>query len=136
LKYNEVTFLASKVFIVDLQLVNLGDRDFPEFKFNISLPSDHNIIASICEPPDHAHAIENTPAVTPESWAKEMGFTLRPFNARDSYALRLYIHVGTTSKEVTHIVPTTEESVRFIDMPAISKQLEEAVRLLGPVPFD
>ena len=136
LKYNEVTFLATQMFLVEFQLVNLGANDFQEFKFGIAVPTGHNIIATNNQPPDRSHAIEESPSVTPESWAKAMDFTLRPFNKRDSYVLKLYIHIGSKSRDVGEISLTTSEAVKFVDLPAIGKQLEEAVKLLGPVSLD
>ena len=136
LKYKDITFSASRLFLVELQLVNMGGKDFPEFKFGIALPGGHNAIAGVYEPPDRDHAVEENPSFTPEAWAKEMDFTLRPFKKGDSYALKLYIHVGGQGGELGEIKPTTAESVRFVDIPAIGKKLEEAVRLLGPIPFD
>ena len=134
LKYNEVTFLATQLFLVEV--VNMGASDFREFKFGFTLPTDHNIIASNSQPPDKSHAIEESPSVTPESWAKAMDFTLRPFNKRDSYLLRLYIHIGSKSRDMGEISLTTAEQVKFVDLPAIGKQLEKAVKLLGPIPFE
>lgn len=136
LKYNDVTFLATQLFLVELLMVNMGPTDFHEFKFGLTMPGGHNIIASNCRPPDMEHAVEAKPAVTPENWAKEMSFALRPFNRRDSYALKLYIHVSGKGGGIGEITPTTGEPVTFVDIPAIGKQLEEMVRLLGPIPFD
>jgi len=136
LKYNEVTFLATQLFIVEFQMVNLGAGDLREFKFGITLPADHNIIASSCQPPDKNHEIDESPSVSPESWAKAMDFTLRPFDRRDSYLLKLYIHVGSKGRDVGKISLNTAEQARFVDLPAIGKQLEEAVKLLGHIPLD
>lgn len=135
LKYKDTTFLASNLFLVDLQVVNMGSKDFREFKFNITLPGTQNAIASNCKAPDRDHAIEENPRVHPEAWSKDVEFTLLPFNIYDSYSLKLYVHVGKGG-DVGEIKPSTAESAHFVDIPALGEQLQKAVRLLGPIPFE
>jgi len=136
LKYKDTTFLASSLFLVEFQVVNMGNRDFREFKFGITLPGNHNAIASNNKPPDRDHVIEENPRIIPEAWAKEAEFTLRPFNMHDSYSLMLYIHVGGKGGDIGEITPSTAEPVTFVDLPALGEKLEEAIRLLGPIPFE
>ena len=136
LKYKDITFLASSLFLVEFQLVNLGTRNFREFRLSIALPANHNAIATDCKTPDRDHAVEENPSVTPEAWSKQMDFTLRPFNMSDSYVLNLYIHVGGKIGGIGQIAPTTQEPAHFVDIPALSAKLEEAIRLLGPIPFE
>ncbi len=132
LKYDDVTFLASRVFLVELQVVNMGTKNFPEFTFGISLPTRHHAIASICEPPDRMHAVEEKPSVAPKAWAKEVDFTLRPFNKHDSYVLKLYVHVGGESGELGEDITDDCSACRVRRHTRHHQEAGGGRRLIGP----
>lgn len=109
------------LFLIDIQMVNRGNKDMIEFPFGITLSTNDKIVYVEKGSSDRHHLIEQQQIVGPENLGNEIDFILKPFNRKDSYYIRLYVVLPENSIEPGKIVFSSPQSVKFTDMPTLSE---------------
>ena len=110
------TSTFKNLFLVEVQLINRGNRDLDEFKFGVTLDDGDRCIYVETTHPDRYHVVEQLTPVTPTEPRGAIDFSLRPFNRRDLYSFRLYVVVpdGRLGPDTPRL--ETASPIRFVAM--------------------
>ena len=120
------TTTFNNLYIVDVQVINRGNKNIDEFEFGVTLASGDNCIFVELFPPDRHHAFQQATPITPQAPLSEIDFKLKPFNRRDSYSLKMYIVVPEGKTEPAKIELSSPSPIKFVDMPSVSEILGKA----------
>ena len=133
--HNELSF--DNLFLVDIQIVNKGNRDVKEFRFGVNLSGGDRAVYVIPMAQDRLHKADVATPVNPATPSSEIDLVLKPFNRRDSYALKLYVVVANGKEAPENISLVSDEPIRFIHMPTIGEMVAQTARYtsikLGPI---
>lgn len=116
------------LFLIDIQIVNRGNRDVEKFPFGITLKPGDKAVYIEHEAPDRHHQVTKITAVTPGNPADELDFELVPFNRGDSYSLKLYVVIPEGREEPGKVQLSSSQPVRFTDMPTIGELVSQAAK--------
>lgn len=134
---NGNTNTFENLFIADVQIINRGNRDLDQFPFGITLSGGDTCVHVEQIPPDRHHAIIQETTVRPQSPQSELDFTLKPFNRKDSYLLKLYIVIPEGAKDPQRIGLGSSHPVKFTEMPTVADTLTKAAEglllTIGPL---
>ncbi|MGB6067278.1 MAG: hypothetical protein WBG50_20930 [Desulfomonilaceae bacterium] len=131
--FDGITSTFNNLFLVDVQVVNRGNRDIAEFKFGATLSEGDTCIFVEPFPPDRHHVLRQVMPPTPQVPRNEIDFELEPFNRRDIYSLKLYIVVPEAKVEPSKIELSSPSPIRFIDMPTAREVLLKATTASYPI---
>jgi len=74
--------------------------------------------------------------VSPAKPVRQLRFSLRPFNRRNEYTLKLYLVLPVGVKDPQPILFSSPEPIRFVDMPTVAETLaqvaEGSIAKIGP----
>ena len=104
------------LFVARIQISNLGNKDYDEFQFGISLPQGNSIVYSEASGTDRHHIIEPSASVTPWNPAHELDFSCKPLNRGDTYSIKTFL-VASPRTQPAPISISSRLPVNFIQMP-------------------
>lgn len=112
------------LFVADVMLHNRGSHDYSEFEFGISISASSKCVHVGWENPDQHHILSLLDIVSPSEPRSEIKFSLKPFNRRDDYSLRLYLAPELQEEPAVKNF-TTPHAVRFVDDPSFSDRTSD-----------
>lgn len=118
----------NNLFLIDIQIVNKGNKDINEFPFGITLFNDDKAVFIESISKDRHHQIDHQTEVSPDKPKSEIDFILKPFNRRDSYSFKLYVVVPERKDEPSPVKISSSQPVKFVGMPTIGEMISEASR--------
>lgn len=121
---SEDPYNCKNLVVVDVEFVNRSSKDYTTFQVGVTLSGDNKAIHAEHITPDRHHVLEYRAKPTPTAPLTEVDITLKPFNRKELYVLRLYIEMGTTETSVSPIRVTTPEiGVVLTNVPSIMELL-------------
>jgi len=111
------TLQYANLFVVTVELVNRGNRDFSNFQVGFTLAQGDEAILMETVTPDRHHISTVKIAPVPTATLSEIDVALAPFNRRDSY--RHEIYVVAAGSEPGAISIGSPEAVVFKPMPTL-----------------
>lgn len=137
ISYEGNTQTFKNLFLAEIQVVNRGNKDFPDFKFGATLSGGDRCIYVETSPPDRHHKVEQESIPKPEQPTQEVDFSLKPFNRHDSYIFKLYVVSPEQHRALGAISLGSPSPIRFVDMPTMGELLaasvSEAAVKFGPL---
>lgn len=126
------------LFLVDIQVINKGNKDFEEFPFGITLDEGDHTVFVVHKSPDRHHVVSQS-SVQPEAPKSEIDFSLKPFNRRDLYSFKLYVVIAEGKAEPGEIDFSSRLPIKFTDMPTMGELVAQAAEstslVVGPFRF-
>lgn len=126
----------SNLFIGSIRIQNRGNQNFTEFEIGIELGENDCCVYVGWLNPDQHHKITLLTPVSPAKPARQLRFSLKPFNRRNEYTLKLYLVLPVGVKEPQSIRFSSPEPIRFVDMPTVAETLaqvaEGSIAKVGP----
>jgi hypothetical protein len=120
--------------IVNLELINKGNRDLPTFSFGATLaPGD---VCAHCDmqSSDRHHKTNLLTAIGPGSPTVELDFVLSPFNRGDVYTFKLYIIVVDGKDSPGELKLSSTEPIIFkalLNLPEVALEAASSISI-GP----
>lgn len=111
------------LYLVQLDIINVGNRDLEEFSFGITFNDSDRILFSQCFAKDRHHAIIGAPTPSITIPLSQIDFKCRPFNRRDSYSVTLYAAPALGQTDISEPILSTSQSVRLTREPGLSEQI-------------
>lgn len=129
------TMQYANLFIIAVDLVNRGNRDFSTFQAGFTLSEADEAILMETIVSDRHHSSTVAIAPVPKATRREIDVSLAPFNRRDTY--RYEIYVVTTGSEPGAINISSPEAVVFKPMPTLVELAAAAAKgvSVGVGPF-
>jgi len=121
-------FQFDNLFLLDVRIVNRGNRDMAQFPFGVTLSEDNKAIHVESVTPDRHHAVIERSDVTPAAPKGEVDFALQPFNRADTYLLKLYVVLPDGRERPGPIAISSPEAIRLTTMPSVGELLAQAAR--------
>jgi len=122
--YRQHTF--DNLFLARIQIVNQGNKDYDEFSFGITLPTEDFVVYLEGSGADRHHAITPSVTVTPDKQAQEVDFSCKPFNRGDSYTLSAFI-VTNSAGGPGDIAVSSKLPVKFVEIPSLGETMGQAI---------
>lgn len=94
-------------------LTNTGNKDYEEFRFEVTLNGLNMATYIQTESPDRSHVITTNPSLNLNSLDNEIDVTLTPFNRGDAYHICMFI-IPTT--EPIDIGLSSKHPVKFVEI--------------------
>ena len=101
--------------IVNVLLVNTGNKDLDKFSFGVTASEGTQIIWAEGNGSDRHHVINLSHEPQPSNPVPLVDFECRPFHRHDSYRVKLYLVSIATASEPATIHISTPESVKFVE---------------------
>jgi hypothetical protein len=126
----------ANLFIGSVKVQNRGNQNFADFELGIELGEEDRCVYVGWRNPDQHHKISLLTPVSPGKPARQLNFSLKPFNRRNEYTLKLYLVLPGGVTEPQPMRFSSPEPIRFVDMPTVAETLaqvaEGSVAKLGP----
>jgi len=126
----------SNLFIGNVRVQSRGNQNFAEFELGIELGKNDYCVYVGWVNPDQHHTITLLTPVSPAKPVRQLRFSLRPFNRRNEYTLKLYLVLPVGVKDPQPILFSSPEPIRFVDMPTVAETLaqvaEGSIAKIGP----
>ena len=126
-------FDIPNLFIVKLELINRGSRDFPKLPMGITLTGGDAVVHIASKSSDRHHAVNVVNPPGPAMPLSAVDFELVPFNRGDSYQLNLYIVVPQQTGEPQQIECSSPEPVVFSELPSVGQAAGQALEVALPI---
>lgn len=108
------------LFLFDIEVLNKGGQDNKEFVFGATLQDSNQAIYVEYETPDRHHTVTHTP-VAPDDPKTEIDFTLKPFNRKDPYRLKVYVVIPEGKTEPSELKLSSPHPVKFTDILSLAE---------------
>jgi hypothetical protein len=115
--------------IVQVELINRGNKDLEKLTYGISLDGAKKIIFTETEGQDRHHIMTADEMACPSTPLTTMDFTCQPFHRGNIYSLKLYVISLEGDTQPAHVKLSSPDSIRFVEAPPVGEILREA--LLG-----
>jgi hypothetical protein len=115
--------------IVQVELINRGNKDLEKLIYGISLDGIKKIIFTETEGQDRHHIMIPTEVAYPSTPLTKMDFTCQPFHRGNVYRLKLYVVSLEGDTHPADIKLSSPDPIRFVEAPSMGEILQEA--LLG-----
>lgn len=109
--------------VAEVQVVNRGNRDFDTFSFGLTLATGDQAVHVDPVTSDRHHTVTIDPLIAPDKMQSKSDFTLRPFNRRDAYTLRVFIVAGNSMPGAISV--SSPEPIRFTDIPSLTETIAQ-----------
>jgi hypothetical protein len=111
--------------IVQLTLINKGNKDIDEFRFGVTLGKGQQAIHVEKHSEDRHHIIDEQTVIHIGSPSSEIDFILKPFHRGDTYSLDVY-YVAPKGEDVTHEVTLSSPCPgKFVYMPSLREAAKD-----------
>ena len=117
---------VENLFVAEIQLVNRGNKDLQKLDMGFTLSNGDLAIHVICAPPDRYHKIKISNPINALAPASAVDFQLLPFNRGDTYNLKTYLVISSTTAAPGPISFGSSEPVIFTAMPTLTELAAEA----------
>lgn len=116
---NGTTF--DNLFLVNVTVVNRGNKDFECFDFGVTLSNGDRCIHVDRWTSDRHHDAIIKTDLSPNEPKEVIDFQLRPFNRRERYDVTLYLVIHAGSKAPTEVQLSSPLPIRFVDNPTFAE---------------
>jgi hypothetical protein len=126
------------LFLLDIEISNRGNQHKAAFDFGITLAPGEQAINIESDTPDRHHTVTHSPASIDQP-QNSIDFTLKPFNRRDRYQIKVYVTIPTHS--IAPAIPefSSVDPVKFTDIKSLTETLAESIEVsalrFGPLSF-
>jgi len=117
------THQFTNLHVLEVQVINRGNRDFPTFSFGVTLTAGDSAVHVDPVTPDRHHIATLVIPITPDSPQSSADFNLKPFNRGDAYTLRIFIVASGTQPGAVSL--SSAEPIRFTDVPSLTESLAD-----------
>lgn len=137
LVHSGITSEFANLFIGNIKVQNRGNQNFGEFELGIELGEKDRCVYIGWLNPDQHHKISLLTPVSPANPARQLSFSLKPFNRSNEYTLKLYLVLPPGITEPQPMRFSSPEPIRFVDMPTVAETLGQvaqgSIAKLGPL---
>lgn len=127
------------LYIVQMPIVNLGNKDYTEFNFGITLPQGAKAVNIKTKGSDRHHVIEVAQEIDFNTPKDIIDFTLKPFNRNDIYHVSLFITCLNNNNNLENISFSSDMAVKFKEINVIPETtaalFEEIIKRIAVFPF-
>lgn len=110
------TMRMSNLYLAQVEIQNLGNKDYNDFFFGLTLPDINKVVNLDTYGQDRHHSINCKQKVDFANPTKVLDFNLIPFNRNDKYTLSIYI-TSENGCVLEDIHFSTNLPVRFTNIP-------------------
>lgn len=135
IKYDKETASFDNLFLINLNIVNKGNKDIEFFEFGATLSDGDKCIYVEHTAPDRHHVISMKSPVTPLLPQSEIDIQLRPFNRGDSYFFKFYIVIPESKKVPNELSLSSPCPIKFTTIPSAGEIFSNVMLTLGPFPI-
>ena len=114
--HEETTYTFGNLFVVEVLVVNKGNRDFDQFAFGITLGAEDRCIFLESSACDRYHELTPKNVPTPNSPVQELDLVAKPFNRGDVYTMRLFLVISPDQLAPAEIELASAAPVRFVGL--------------------
>ncbi len=126
------------LYLVRIEMINEGNKDYPEFNFGITLPDYAKAINIKSSGEDRHHTISVSQNIDFSSPTRIIDCNLTPFNRKDIYNISLFV-TCTGNNVISNVDISTDMPIRFKEIQIISETtivlLEEIIKRTSFWPF-
>lgn len=100
----KVELNSKHVYLTTIRLKNTGNKDYQEFEFGVTTTDNTEIILADAVTKGNRHKVEYSKQVSPQDGTDDLGITLRPFNRKEEYEIKLHItnnQINATKESIT-----------------------------------
>jgi len=112
--------LFKELAIVQIELINTGNKDYESFEFAFNIPENSKVIGLQNEGKGRLHNVTHKPEITMNEPTHQIDFTLHPFNRKERYKITMVVN-GTDKDLANNIKLDTRQSIKFIDVDSDKK---------------
>jgi hypothetical protein len=114
-------FHFDNLYIVQIPILNEGNKDYSEFNFGITLPESVTAVNLKLKGKDRHHLIEAEQNIDFDSPSNTIDFKLKPFNRKDLYHITLFV-TCVNNNILEGISFSSNMPVRFKDIAIIPEK--------------
>ncbi|MGE5626905.1 MAG: hypothetical protein ACM3X7_02180 [Solirubrobacterales bacterium] len=116
-----VEYAFENLFVVNIEMINKGNKDFDKFTFGVTLDKEDKIINIEKKHFDKFHDINIIDEVSPKQPLNEVEIILKPFNRKDTYNIRMYVVIPEKNQQPSELQFSSPHSVKFTSMPSLGE---------------
>ena len=124
---NDKEYKFDNLFIASIDISNIGNKDYENFSFGITMPIDYEIIKVELSSKDRHHVIESLTEVSLKNPSTLLDISLTPFNRKDKYYLLLHYVLSNNVDPTSDIVLSSSHPIKFVEPAQVSIKLGEFV---------
>lgn len=115
--------------IINLIIVNTGNRDFSSFNFGVTLADGDSAVHCDANSSNRHHSAKLVTPLGPGGPTSEFDFSLEPFHRQDSYSFTLYVVVMDQKDSPGEIRLSSSEPIAFKNGPSVREIALEASKV-------